>query len=209
MRVYVLSSSPRRDGNSAALATAAAEGLREAGDDVELAYVDDIVSSFLRDCRQCRDLNGSCTIADRFGEAFTRSFLPSDGFIVATPIYWYGMSGQLKAFFDRMFCYVAASNPRSASVKTAMQGKRVGLLMSSEETYPTVSMAVLHQIQEYCRYTRSTLVGVVHGHGNSRGDIMREPSDPVTAARQFGRTFASAHASDYHIDTERSARMWC
>lgn len=57
-------------------------------------------------------------------------FLPADGFIAATPVYWYGMSSQLKAFFDRMFCYVAASHPQSAAVVERMTGKRIGLLLS-------------------------------------------------------------------------------
>jgi multimeric flavodoxin WrbA len=208
MNALVLCSSPRRNGNSAALAAAAAEGLREAGHEADLIFADDILSSFLRDCRQCRRADGSCSIDDGFQRAFTHNFLPASGFIAATPIYWYGMSSQLKAFFDRMFCYVAASHPESASVKAAMQDKRVGLLLSSEETFPTVSGGIVHQVQEYCRYTRSTLVGVVHGRGNARGDVTSDPADPIAAARQLGQVLFSAHTSDYQIDTDRPSRKW-
>jgi multimeric flavodoxin WrbA len=208
MKALVLCASPRRNGNSAALAVAAAEGLQEDGHDVEILYAADVLSTFLRDCRQCRDEAGNCTISDNFRDVFNNIFLMSDGFIAATPVYWYGMSAQLKGFFDRMFCYVAATNPASTRVKEAMQGRRIGLLVSSEETFPTVSAGIVHQIQEYCRYTRSTFVGAVHGYGNSRGDIARDPSCPLSAARKFGRTFFTAHASDYHIDSERNASMW-
>jgi hypothetical protein len=89
-----------------------------------------------------------------------------------------------------------------------MQGKRIGLVLSSEETFPMVSGAVICQIQEFCRYTRSTFVGVVHGYGNSRGDVLRDPNDPIKAARRFGNEFFTRHASDYQIDTVRSGRMW-
>jgi multimeric flavodoxin WrbA len=126
MKALVLCSSPRRNGNSAALAAVAAEGLREAGHEADLIFADDILSSFLRDCRQCRRSDGRCSIDDGFQQAFTQHFLPAHGFIAATPIYWYGMAAQMKAFFDRMFCYVAASHPQSEATKAAMQGKRVG-----------------------------------------------------------------------------------
>ena len=208
MKALVLSSSPRRNGNSALLAEAVSDGFKDAGHEVELVFAQDFLNGFLRDCRQCRKPDGECSIEDGFRSVFLDHYLPADGFIAATPIYWYGTSAQLKAFFDRTFCYYAASYPRSAEVISGMQGKRIGLVLSSEETFPMVSGAVICQIQEFCRYTHSTFVGLVHGYGNSRGDVLRDPNDPIKAAWRFGNEFFRRHASDYQIDTERSARMW-
>lgn len=208
MKALILNGSPRRNGNSAAMTQAAAKGLKDAGHEVKLVFADDVVASFLRDCRQCRRVDGECAIDDGFRPAFLGDFLPADGFIAATPVYWYGMSSQLKAFFDRMFCYVAASHPQSAAVVERMTGKRIGLLMSSEETFPTVSAGIVHQIQEYSRYTRSAFVGAVQGFGNARGDVERDPHRPLERAEQFGRNFFTSHATDYQIDTPRSGRVW-
>jgi multimeric flavodoxin WrbA len=208
MKALVLSSSPRRNGNSALLAQAVTEGLTEAGHETEFVFADDILGGFLRDCRKCRKPDGECSIEDGFRSVFLNHYLPADGFIAATPIYWYGTSAQLKAFLDRTFCYYAASYPRSEQVISGMQGKRIGLVLSSEETFPMVSGAVICQIQEFSRYTRSTLVGIVHGYGNARGDVQRDPGDPIRAARRFGNEFFTRHTSDYQIDTVRSGRMW-
>jgi multimeric flavodoxin WrbA len=208
MKALVLSSSPRRNGNSALLAQEVASGLGEAGHEAELVYAQDFLHGFLRDCRQCRRPDGECSIDDGFRSVFLDRYLAADGFIAATPIYWYGSSAQLKAFFDRTFCYYAASYPRSADVISGMTGKRIGLVLSSEETFPMVSGAVICQIQEFCRYTHSTFVGVVHGYGNARGDVLRDPNRPIEAARRFGNEFFRRHASDYQIDTVRPARVW-
>jgi multimeric flavodoxin WrbA len=208
MKALVLSSSPRHNGNSALLARAVSEGLIEAGHETEFVYADDILSGFLRDCRTCRKPDGECSIADGFRSVFLDHYLSADGFIAATPIYWYGSSAQLKAFLDRTFCYYAASYPRSQEVISGMQGKRIGLVLSSEETFPMVSGAVVCQIQEFSRYTRSTFVGIVHGYGNARGDVLRDPNEPIKAARRFGNEFFTRHATDYQIDTVRSPRMW-
>jgi len=208
MKALVLSSSPRRNGNSALLAEAVVRGLAEAGHEADFIFADDFLGSFLRDCRQCRKPDGECAIEDGYRSVFLDRYLPADGFIAATPIYWYGTSAQLKAFFDRTFCYYAASYPQSEDVIRGMSGKRIGLLLSSEETFPMVSGAVLCQIQEFSRYTRSTFVGVVHGYGNARGEVQHDPNQPLKAARRFGKEFFTKHASDYQIDTVRSGRVW-
>lgn len=208
MKAYILASSPRRDGNSALLAGAVREGLLEAGHEAHFVYASDILGDFLRDCRKCRKSDGECSIEDGFRTTFLEHYLPAQGFIAATPIYWYGTSGQLKTFFDRMFCYYAASYPGSAEVIERMKGKRIGLVLSSEETFPMVSGGIISQIQEFSRYTHSTFAGVVHGVGNARGDVMRDPCDPMGAARRFGAEFFTRHATDYQIDTPRSGRVW-
>jgi len=132
MKALVLSSSPRRNGNSAILAEAVHTGLTEAGHDATLLFADDFLKAFLRDCRKCRKPDGECAIEDGYRSVFLDQYLPADGFIAATPIYWYGMSAQLKAFYDRTFCYYAASYPRSVEVIAKMQGKRIGLALTSE-----------------------------------------------------------------------------
>lgn len=208
MIAFILCSSPRRNGNSALLAEAVRDGLVAAGHTADLVHADDVVSAFLRDCRTCRKADGSCSIDDGFRDVFLNQFLPADGFVAATPVYWYGVSAQLKAFFDRSFCYYAASYPGSADVVQAMIGKRIGLVLASEETFPMVSGGIVSQMQEYARYTRGTFAGVVHGIGNARGEVARDPNDPIGQARRFGETFFSRHASDYQIDTPRGGRVW-
>jgi multimeric flavodoxin WrbA len=208
MKALVLSSSPRRNGNSALLAEAVRDGLTEADHETTFVFAQDFLQGFLRDCRQCRKPDGECSIEDGFRSVFLDHYLQADGFIAATPIYWYGTSAQLKAFLDRTFCYYAASYPGSEGVIEGMQGKRIGLVLSSEETFPMVSGAVICQIQEFSRYTRSNFVGVVHGYGNARGDVLRDPNDPIKAARRFGNEFFTKHTSDYQIDSVRSGRVW-
>lgn len=208
VEVLVISSSPRRDGNSYLMAEAAAEGAREAGHTAELVYLDDYISEFLRDCRRCRGADGRCTIADGYQELLRDRVLPADGIVFATPIYWYGVSGQLKTFFDRLFCFIAASEPESERYVSGVVGKRLALVMSGEETYPGAMLALVHELQEYARYTHSDLVGYVCGVGNKRGDVVQDPQNPMDAARDLGRTLFTRLATDYRIDTERPGSTW-
>jgi multimeric flavodoxin WrbA len=207
-KLLILIGSPRREGNSAMLARAVQTGAEAAGSQVALRFLDDYISSFLRDCRTCRLPSGECGIQDQYRSLFFDDFLPADGVVFCSPIYWYGLSAQTKAFFDRTFCYYAASYPDSARVIEGMTRKRIGLVLASEETYPGASLGIIHQIQEDARYTHSDFVGVARGIGNSRGEVVRDPAASLVHVETLGREFFERKFSDYRIDTPRSGRVW-
>ena len=207
-QVLVISSSPRRDGNSQRLAEAFAEGAREAGHEVALVNLNDHISHFLRDCRTCRGQDGHCTISDGYRALLYDKFLPADGIGLATPLYWYGVSGQLKTFLDRTFCYYAASCPDSERVIRGMLNKKFALLVSSEETYIGAILGVLHEIQEYARYTHSEFLGYVQGIGNKRGDVALDPNKPLARAREMGKHFFHIKYTDYRLDIGRNSSVW-
>jgi len=207
-KMLVLVGSPRRAGNSAALAAAVQRGAEQEGISATVRFIDDYITSFLRDCRACRRPDGECSIDDRFRTLFFDDFLPADGVVFCSPFYWYGLSAQVKAFFDRTFCYYAASYPGSVKVIERMSRKRIALVLASEETYPGASLGIIHQLQEYARYTHSEFVGVVRGIGNSRSEVTRDPGDPIQAAEQLGRELFARCYSDYRLDTQRSGKVW-
>lgn len=207
-KLLVLVGSPRRNGNSATLAEAVRRGAEAVGTDVTLRFLDDHISGFLRDCRTCRGPDGECTIADGYSALFFDEFLPARAVVFCSPIYWYGLSAQTKAFFDRSFCHYAASNPNSEGVLQAMSGKRLGLVLASEETYPGAALGIVHQMQEFSRYTHSDLVGVVRGVGNSRGEVRNDPDDPIRQAERLGAEILSRAYSDYRLDTKRVPVVW-
>jgi multimeric flavodoxin WrbA len=207
-KLLVLVGSPRRAGNSATLAEAVHRGAESVDTEVVVRFVDDFITSFLRDCRSCRLANGECAIEDRFRDLFFDDFLPAQGVVLCSPTYWYGLPAQLKAFFDRTFCYYAKSHPSADDVMARMMGKRLGLVLASEETYPGAALGIIHQVQEYARYTQSPFVGVVRGVGNRRGEVARDPGAPLEEAERLGREFFERAYSDYGMYSPRSTTVW-
>lgn len=200
--LLILVGSPRRDGNSAALGAAAQRGATAAGSSATLLFLDDYIQGFLPDLRHAP------VPADRYSELFLDHFVPAEGVLICTPIYWYGMSAQTKAFFDRSFSHYAGSGPEPERIKSRMTGKRLGLAIASEETYPGAALGIVHQMQEYARYSHSEFVGYVHGAGNLRGEIEADPRQPLRAAEQLGAEFFTRKYSDYRIETPRSRNVW-
>lgn len=208
MKVLVLSSSPRRDGNSWAMAQALARGAEEAGHTLDFVHLADFVEGPLRDCRPCRLSDGSCGIPDDYERLLLEHVLPADAIVYATPLHWYGMTGLLKSFFDRLFCYTSAGSPHAERVNAELVGKRAAVVIACEESYRGATMGLEAQFQELTRYLHQELVGVVVGIGNSRGEVERDPARPLVAAADLGRRLAEARVTDYRLDTDRSNRVW-
>jgi len=209
VKILVVSSSPREDGNSHVLARSAVDGARSAGHDVEHVFLDEYVQRMLGNCRRCRRVeDGSCSLDDRYEELLVDRILPADGIIFAMPLYFYGMPGRLKTVFDRLFCYTANSSPLQDQVVSEVMDKRIGVLISCEESYVGATQGVIAQFQELTRYLCQDLVGVVVGNANSRGEIVHDPGDPVSCARDLGARLFDIQVTDYRLDTVRSNRVW-
>ena len=98
-KVVIVSSSPRKNGNSEILAFEAAKGVKDAGNEVEILLLRDKMINFCRGCLACQKLL-KCVIKDDMAEMIEK-VKTADAVIFATPIYYYEMSGQLKTFLDR------------------------------------------------------------------------------------------------------------
>ncbi|WP_418667577.1 flavodoxin family protein [Allofournierella sp.] len=98
-KILVISSSPRKNGNSEALADAFIEGARDGGSTVEKISLYDKTIGFCRGCLACLK-TGRCTIRDD-ADTIAQKMLTADVLVFATPIYYYEMSGQMKTMLDR------------------------------------------------------------------------------------------------------------
>lgn len=92
--VLIVSSSPRKNGNSETLAEAFANGAREAGHSVETVRLREKQMGFCRGCLACLKL-GRCVIQDDAVEIAAKMH-DADVLVFATPVYYYSVCGQLK-----------------------------------------------------------------------------------------------------------------
>ena len=84
-KVLIISSSPRKGGNSETLAAAFAKGAREAGNQVETVYLREKQVGFCKGCLACLKL-GHCVIQDDAVEIAAKMH-DADVLVFATPVY--------------------------------------------------------------------------------------------------------------------------
>jgi multimeric flavodoxin WrbA len=133
------------------LARAVLDGAGESWHTGALVDLGERVSGLLRDCRARRDANGDCTIDDGFAALLLDKVLQADGVVVATPLYWYGVSGALKTFIDRIFCFASACYPKAEDVCRRLPGRRLSAVISAEETYFGATLGVEGSMQKLTR----------------------------------------------------------
>ena len=97
--ILVISSSPRKGGNSETLACEFLRGALDAGNKAEIVYLRDKQIAFCKGCLACQKTL-ECVIGDDAVE-ITKKMLNADVIAFATPIYYYSLSGQLKTMLDR------------------------------------------------------------------------------------------------------------
>ena len=173
--VLVVSSSLRSGSNSELLAKSAMDGALAAGHDVRWLSLKEKKLGFCKGCLACQS-TGKCVIRDDMDE-----LLPlvkdADVLILATPVYYYGMSGQLKTFLDRCNpLYIAEYRFREVYLLTTSAE-------DGEEVYQTTKAGVQGWID--C-FPKASLAGLVSGGGvNNPNEVSFHP-ELLKRARKLG-----------------------
>jgi multimeric flavodoxin WrbA len=99
MKVLGIMGSPRRQSNTEILLDKALEGAKEAGAEVEKVLISKLRISPCLEIYACRK-DGNCAINDDM-QSLYKKLLEADHVILASPMFFYGVTSQAKAVIDR------------------------------------------------------------------------------------------------------------
>ena len=120
MKILVLGGSPNRDGSTQLLIESFARGAREAGHTVTVLQA---AQQNVHPCTGCITCgyDGPCVQRDDMAQ-IRAAVLDSDMLVFATPLYFFGISAQLKTVIDRFCAFssrISRRNMRSAFLSVA------------------------------------------------------------------------------------------
>lgn len=105
-KVAILTGSPRKKGSTAILAGEAERGLKEQGVETEVVFLNDLKFRGCQACYYCKKNDvAACALKDDM-QKIHQLIQESDGLIIATPIYFAGVTAQTKIWLDRLFPYI-------------------------------------------------------------------------------------------------------
>ncbi len=178
--------SPRLKGNTDLLLDEALQGAQSQGAEVEKLIVDKLNVAPCREYYGCLK-DGNCVIRDDMDDIYPK-LLKADGVIVASPIFFYGLTSQLKALIDRSQAlwarkYVLKQNlPNSARRGAfigvgATRGKKLfdGSILTVQYFFKSIGV----------KYVDELLVRGV----DKRGEIKEHPT-ALSDAFELGRRLA-------------------
>lgn len=100
-KVLIISTSLRENSNSDTLATAFLRGAKDVGNETKYISLMDKEIAFCKGCMACQHHKKDCVIKDDAIE-IASLVKEADVLVFATPIYYYGISGQMKTLLDRL-----------------------------------------------------------------------------------------------------------
>ena len=99
-KVLIISSTPRAGGNSEILSEEFARGASESGNLTEIVRLRQKKIGLCTGCGTCSELGKPCPQKDDAAELIQK-MIEADVIVLATPVYFYAPSAQLKALIDR------------------------------------------------------------------------------------------------------------
>lgn len=152
MRVVSFLGSPRKKGNTAALLDSVLKGLQSGGNStVESVFLQEKNIHPCAGCNSCKkNESGMCVVKDDMQDIYS-VIGKSDLIIIASPIYWWSVTAQMKTLIDRLY-----------GMNFKCGTKKVLLLMTYEGELPNSGPETTETLfREICGYLKMEVAGVM------------------------------------------------
>ncbi len=174
MNILILAGSPRKGGNTDLLVEAFAKGASQKHR-VEIVSVHDYKVYPCMGCNACfRNETNACAQKDDMVFIYEK-MAHADMLVISSPVYFYGLSAQLKAVIDRFH------NP----IRDSFHVKKMALLLVGASTLPDLFDSILSQYQLCLNFFKLEDAGHVLVRGvKDKGDIQN--SEGLLEALELG-----------------------
>jgi multimeric flavodoxin WrbA len=184
MNVLALQASPRRRGNTVTLARALLEGLKSGGvKQVSEVFLDELAIRPCNNCEACRRRKGLFCVFDDGMTPLYPKFIEADLVVLASPVYWWSVSAQLKLFIDRLYGLNFEQHPER------YKGKKLVLVFTHQEEHPCSGAELARRMfEEIADYTEMSIAGDLR-YSSDRGHVRGAPKK-LAEARALGAKLA-------------------
>ena len=174
MNILILSGSPRKGGNTELLVEAFVKGASQKHH-VEVVSVHDYKVNPCMGCNACfKSESNSCVQKDDMPLIYEKMAV-ADMLVIASPVYFYGLSAQLKAVIDRFH------NP----IRDTYHIKKTALLLVGAASLPELFDSILAQYRLCLNFFKLEDVGRVLVRGvKDKGDIQN--TEAIQRANELG-----------------------
>ena len=182
--VLAINGSPRRNGNTQLMLDEAAKGLEAAGFSVERVSLADLDIKPCNGCEKCNTRAWACAIKDD-AIGVLRKMVVADGILIGSPVYFGGVTSQLKALFDRSIMTYK---------EMELKNKVGGALCCGGGAHGGQELTIMQIVTFFTMHDMvpgncpGGLYGAM-GVGNDRGDV-REDKEGMESARNLGKRMA-------------------
>ena len=173
--ILILSGSPRKGGNSDTLCDQFMAGASEAGHNVEKIWVPGEKIAPCLGCGHCQSHAGVCVQKDAMAEILQK-MVDTDVLVLASPVYFYSVSAQIKALIDRTVARYTEIKNKSMYYIISAADSDVSHMQRTIECFRGFAYCIEGSVEK----------GVVYGVGAwNKGEIKALPS--MAQAYEMGK----------------------
>lgn len=172
MKILVLNGSPRLQGNTKKMIDAFKKGAEAAAHQVDVA---DVCKKKIAGCLACEYChtkgNGACVQKDDMQEVYEQ-LKEAEMLVLASPIYYHNISGQLKCTLDRFYAAAYPNKPEHL--------KKAAMILSSGDNH-MYDGAMFSYEGDFLDYLGLEDMGVFTAYGEENGS-----AEKLDELRKFG-----------------------
>ncbi|NME35699.1 MULTISPECIES: flavodoxin family protein [Fusobacterium] len=176
MKILLLNGSPRFEGNTEiALKVLKEEIEKNIKGEIETINLSKLQIKGCLGCDYCKTSGGNCITKDD-GQMIAEKILESDVIIFGSPVYWWGITSQMKAAIDRIYMKGEFLGGKSKKIGLVT----VGAAELSDEEYDIIK----RQFKCICEYLKWDFIGNIDVSAYGKGDVLKD-TDKVTELKNF------------------------
>lgn len=181
-KIIILNGSPRINGNTKALINRFTKGAKEKGHDVTCFDLQKMnIHGCLGCCKGGKNINSPCVQKDDMDKIYPE-YRNADIVVLASPMYYWGISGQLKCTFDRLFAVAELDENYENPKKDCI------LLMSAEGD----SADNFAPVKAFYEGLTANLgwkdIGIIYAGGNMDAGAILNKEEQLQKAEELGKS---------------------
>ena len=187
--ILALAGSPRKKSNTHFLLDTVAESACSAGAQMKVIY------TALKEgegCIACYKCQGSdefaCAVEDDVQE-FLRAAPLAQEIIIATPVYWFSPTAQVKKYIDRLYSFVKFDE-QTGTYKSALAGKGLSLILTAGGEPSDGADLVEEMMRRIATFTGMSYRGVLGAYSVQNREQLEQDAALLEAAKDFGKKLA-------------------
>lgn len=176
MKVLLLNGSPRFQGNTeVALKVLKEEMEKNITVETETIDLSKLQIKGCLGCNYCKTSGGNCITKDD-GQMVAEKVLEADVVIFGSPVYWWGVTSQMKAAIDRIYMKGEFLPQKTKKIGLIT----VGAAELSDEEYDIIK----RQFKCICEYLNWNFVGNIDISAYEKGDVLKDATK-VNELKEF------------------------
>ncbi|MGE5653684.1 MAG: flavodoxin family protein [Bacillota bacterium] len=180
MKIIAFAGSPRIGGNSDLLLDQVIAGAKDAGAEVEKVYLNKLNIRPCQACDGCRRPGATgCVVKDDMQPLYDK-LLDADAWVLATPVYWWGPSAQLKLMVDRWYGFYRHHREEIA-------GRQAALVVTMGDDEAKTAHPTKEMFQDAFDYLKMELVEPLVVTASDKGEV-KTNSEALANAYRLGKS---------------------